>query len=119
MGRLEDIRARLPSASRILRGAPVTDGQRLLRYFHFYLFIVAFIWFPIMGYILFWPEKFTSNFTLVLPNPGLSDVVKIDSIGQATSSSTSPYATNSLSYGGLAAGIFGAIGTYRTGAEYQ
>ena len=29
------------------------------------------------------------------------------------------YATSGMAYGTLSAGIFGAISTYRTGAEYQ
>ena len=62
-----------------------------------FLLIAPVIWAPIISYVMFAPERFTSNVALILPGAGVSTSINLSDIGQATTSANSPYSSSSIS----------------------
>ena len=58
---------------------------------------VAGIWALAVAYYALTPVSFTSKFTFILPGSGSGASVSLDSIGQASSQSASPFSTPALS----------------------
>jgi hypothetical protein len=61
-------------------------------------------------------RKAASEFKMITETE--ANVRKIAGVGIGATTAAL-YATTGLAYGSLAAGLFGAISTYRTGREYQ
>ena len=78
-----------------LKGGP--RQGRLLRY----LFVLAIGWVGIltlaMAFFFLTPKTYSSGFTLILPGAGSGASVNLDSLGQATSNTASPFGSQSLS----------------------
>ena len=78
-----------------LKGGP--RQGRLLRY----LFVLAIGWAGIlalaMAFFFLTPKTYSSGFTLILPGAGSGASVNLDSLGQATSNTSSPFGSQSLS----------------------
>ncbi len=78
-----------------LKGGP--RQGRLLRY----LFVLAIGWVGIlalaMAFFFLTPKTYSSGFTLILPGAGSGASVNLDSLGQATSNTSSPFGSQSLS----------------------
>ena len=78
-----------------LRGGP-TQG-RFLRYG--LVLMAGWILIAVLAAAFFFltPKSYTSGFTLILPGAGSGTSVNLDSLGQATSNTTSPFGSQSLS----------------------
>lgn len=78
-----------------LKGGP--RQGRLLRY----LFVLTIGWVGILAlaaaFFFLTPKTYSSGFTLILPGAGSSASVNLDSLGQATSNTASPFGSQSLS----------------------
>lgn len=85
------------SAARLFRGGRPGDTGRLPRYAGLFVLGAAAIWVPISAYLATAPLRFTSDLSLILPGAGASASVNLDQIGQASSSSASPFASSSIS----------------------
>ncbi|MBV7379840.1 hypothetical protein KJP28_12980 [Maritimibacter sp. DP4N28-5] len=82
---------------RLLLGGRLDDLQRLPRYAGVTLMGAAMIWSPILGYLSTAPARYTSDAVLILPGSGASASVTLDSIGQASSHASSPFANSAVS----------------------
>ena len=58
---------------------------------------VALVWVLALGYLALAPEKFDSRMTLILPGTGVGASMNLESIGQATTNTSSAFASSSLS----------------------
>lgn len=85
------------SFARIFRGGAINDLGRLPRYAAITVIGAGAIWVPITGYLVKSPLRYTSEASLILPGAGAGASVNLNSIGQASSSSASPYANTSIS----------------------
>ena len=78
-----------------LKGGP--RQGRLLRY----LFVLMLGWVGILAlaaaFFFLTPKTYSSGFTLILPGAGSSASVNLDSLGQATSNTASPFGSHSVS----------------------
>lgn len=70
---------------------------RVLRYF----LVLALGWMALgvlaAAFLFLTPKTYSSGFTLILPGAGTSSSVNLDSLGQATSNTASPFGSHSLS----------------------
>lgn len=82
---------------RMITGGRVNDLGRLPPYAGIFLLGAAAIWAPITGYLATAPERFTSSMSLILPGAGASASVSLNEIGQASSHSSSPFSSSSVS----------------------
>ncbi|MDT0682976.1 hypothetical protein RM543_09780 [Roseicyclus sp. F158] len=85
------------SPVRLLKGGRVSDLGRLPRYAGVFALGAVCIWTPIASYLKTAPVRYTSSLSLILPGSGASASVNLDSIGQASSFASSPFASNSVS----------------------
>ncbi|WP_421857939.1 GumC family protein [Oricola sp.] len=95
--RLKRTPFRALSIGRLMRGGRLNDVGRFPRYVLIFLLIAPVFWAPIVSYVMFAPERFTSNVALILPGTGVSSSVNLSEIGQATTSSNSPYSSSAIS----------------------
>ena len=58
---------------------------------------LALIWGITVAYILFAPDRFDSRMTLILPGTGVGGSLNLESIGQATTNTSSAFSSPSLS----------------------
>ncbi|MFO1034106.1 MAG: hypothetical protein U1E15_08575 [Hyphomicrobiales bacterium] len=85
------------SFARLLRGGRLSDGGRLLRYAVIVGGGLAMAWVPAIGYLAVAKPKFTSHFSLILPGAGAASSVNLADIGQASTASSSAYASSTIS----------------------
>ncbi|WP_138466185.1 hypothetical protein [Poseidonocella sp. HB161398] len=85
------------SPVRLLRGGRLLDRGRLPRYALIFLLGSAALWAPIGLYLAKAPLRYRTQMSLILPGSGASASVNLDRIGQASSSSSSPFASSSVS----------------------
>lgn len=85
------------SFARLLRGGRVTDAGRLGRYAVLVFGGLILAWLPAIGYLVVAKPKFTSHFSLILPGAGAASSVNLADIGQASTASSSAYASSSIS----------------------
>jgi uncharacterized protein involved in exopolysaccharide biosynthesis len=83
--------------ARILRGGRLSDLGRFPRYGLIGALGFAAIWMPAIAYIKYGAVSYKSHFALILPGAGSNASVNISEIGQATSNSTSPFSSSSIS----------------------
>lgn len=57
---------------------------------------LAIIWVIIIAIISFIPDSYVSKWTLILPGPGAGANVNLESVGQASSASSSPYSNSAI-----------------------
>lgn len=81
---------------RVLLWTPGDQGREK-RYGILCVLILGLIWGPSLAYLKFAKPRYTSKWTLILPGTGVNAMVKLDSIGQASTSSTSAYGSNTIS----------------------
>ena len=92
-----------PQAPRLLQRAwvLVRDGLpsvgRYKRYFLALAGPMALIWGVTLAYVLFAPDRFDSRMTLILPGTGVGGSLNLESIGQATTNTSSAFSSPSLS----------------------
>ncbi|RGP39809.1 hypothetical protein BPTFM16_00084 [Altererythrobacter insulae] len=79
----------------------VRDGLpsvgRYRRYFVALAGPLALVWLLALGYLLIAPDRFDSKMTLILPGTGVGASMNLESIGQATSNTSSAFSSPSLS----------------------
>ncbi len=79
----------------------VRDGLPSVGRYRRYLVSLAgplvFIWLIALGYIAFAPDRFDSRMTLILPGTGVGASMNLESIGQATTNTSSAFSSPSLS----------------------
>jgi uncharacterized protein involved in exopolysaccharide biosynthesis len=85
------------SISRLLRGGRISDLGRMHRYLIFFGLGIASAWLPAIAYVKYGAIKYSSQFSLILPGSGSSSSVNLSEIGQATSSSSSPFSGSGIS----------------------
>ncbi len=57
---------------------------------------LTLIWLPVLSFLILSPQTYTSKFSLIMPVTGAGQSVNLESIGQATSSVTSPFSQNAV-----------------------
>ena len=79
----------------------VRDGLpsvgRYRRYFMALAGPLALVWVLALGYIALAPDRFDSRMTLILPGTGVGASMNLESIGQATTNTSSAFSSPSLS----------------------
>ncbi|MEO0423778.1 MAG: hypothetical protein AAF184_15680 [Pseudomonadota bacterium] len=70
---------------------------RSRRYVSTTLLTLSVVWAAVTAYCVLAPATYTSRFSLLLPAAGVSTTLQLESLGQAVSSTASPYASSSLS----------------------
>jgi uncharacterized protein involved in exopolysaccharide biosynthesis len=80
---------------RVVRGGGA--GGRSRRYVIAGIAGTALIWALALAYLVLTPKSYTSSFTFVLPGTGAGSSVNLDNLGQASSTTTSAFATPDVS----------------------
>ena len=70
---------------------------RRLRYIIVTISAIAPIWFLAITYITLTPKQYSAGLTIILPGDGPNASVNLEQVGQATSNSSSPWASSRLS----------------------
>jgi len=70
---------------------------RYSRYTGVITLAILIIWSPVVMYSLTAPASYTSGFTLILPGAGVGTSINLNDLGQATTATTSPYSSSTLS----------------------
>lgn len=86
-----------PSLARIATGGRLDDSGRLPRYALIFSLAAAALWGPIISYLRFTPETFTSDVSLILPGSGAQASVNLTDLGQASSSAASAFSSSRIS----------------------
>ncbi|MCL1124908.1 exopolysaccharide biosynthesis protein [Shewanella surugensis] len=80
----------------IVNGSNMSRKQRRRVYIQTASAALFFVWIIVITVIAFTPTAYVSKWTLILPGAGAGAIVSIESIGQANSSSNSPYASSAI-----------------------
>jgi len=72
-------------------------GTRLRRYLTLFGGLIGAVWLIVLSYSFLTPPSYTSTMTLNLPATGTNSSVSLDTIGNASSNATSPFAIGSIS----------------------
>ncbi|MCJ7420508.1 hypothetical protein [Sphingomicrobium astaxanthinifaciens] len=76
---------------------PRGGGGRVRRYVPLVVAPVLAIWLLTIAYLALAPARYDSRFTLILPGTGMGASLNLESIGQASTSTASPFASSSVS----------------------
>jgi len=87
---------KLPFWKKILLWTP-GEKNRYKRYILTIICHLLLIWIPAIAYLKFTPYTYTSEWSLMLPGPGYSSSISVQSIGQASTSSKTAYGNSALS----------------------
>lgn len=79
----------------VRHGLPSTG--RYHRYLRVVVPLLVAIWVLSIGYMLFWPKSYSSEFVLILPGAGSGSSLNVELIGQAQSAASSAFASPTLS----------------------
>lgn len=74
------------------QGSRMEGSKRRRVYVATFLTAAGLIWLPVMAFVLLAPERYYSEWILVVPVSGSGHAVQLESLGQATQSELSPYA---------------------------
>ncbi len=80
----------------LVTGSKMSDGQRGLVYMLAALLALTALWAPALFIVITSKPTYTSKWTLILPGAGSGQSINLESIGQASAMTTSPYAGTSL-----------------------
>lgn len=80
----------------LVDGSSLSIAERKRLYIKVALITLVMIWTLVISAIFLTPARYTSKWTLILPGAGAGALVNLESIGQATSSSTSPYLSSAI-----------------------
>lgn len=86
----------MPLWKRTLLWSGGEDG-RVSRYAIIAAVSLAMVWVPSLAYLTLATRIYRSEWTLILPGSGSNTSVNLENIGQASSTASSPYGSNSLS----------------------
>ncbi|MCK8043285.1 exopolysaccharide biosynthesis protein [Shewanella sp. 1CM18E] len=79
-----------------INGSQRTVKQRQQAYLRATLLLILLIWLLVLLFIFASPSRYVSQWTLILPGSGAGAHVTLDSVGQANSSTTSPYTSSAI-----------------------
>ncbi len=80
----------------VVYGTSLPPGKRRRLYLVILLLALSLVWVPVSGVIFLTPARFTSEWTLILPGTGSGQAVNLESIGQATTNTASPFSNSSI-----------------------
>lgn len=86
----------VPLWKKVLLWTPGEDG-RVSRYAIIACVSLGMIWVPSLAYLTLATRTYRSEWTLILPGSGSNSSINLENIGQASSTASSPYGSNSLS----------------------
>ncbi len=75
----------------LVDGSSLSHQDRKRLYIKVACASLMLIWLMVASVVMFTPASYTSKWTLILPGAGAGALVNLESIGQATSSTSSPY----------------------------
>ncbi|MFT5176816.1 MAG: hypothetical protein ACI8W7_005014 [Gammaproteobacteria bacterium] len=78
------------------RGSSLSRPRRLAIYAGSAVAVLLVIWAPVTLFLMFKPIAYTSTWALILPGAAAGHAVSLDSVGQATATTSSPYASRSV-----------------------
>ncbi|GIU51733.1 hypothetical protein TUM4438_42380 [Shewanella sairae] len=79
-----------------VNGSQLSTKQRKQAYIKLTFALIALIWLMVILMILISPNRYVSQWTVILPGSGVGANVTLDSVGQANSSTISPYASSAI-----------------------
>ncbi|MEZ9597033.1 exopolysaccharide biosynthesis protein [Shewanella sp. 10N.261.52.F9] len=79
-----------------INGSQVSVKQRRRTYVRSTLWLLVLLWAFVLLFVLLSPSRYVSQWTLILPGAGAGAHVSLDSVGQANSSTNSPYASSAI-----------------------
>ncbi len=77
-------------------GKAHTPGNRRRFYIRYFLYASSAIWLAMAVLLSLLPERYMSEWTLIIPGTGEGHAVSLESIGQATAKNTSPFSHSSI-----------------------
>lgn len=77
-------------------GSSMDPKVRLRVYVLTLAFALVVIWMPVLAFVLLSEVTYTSKFSLIMPVTGAGQSVNLESIGQATASTSSPFSQSSV-----------------------
>jgi len=77
-------------------GSSMDPKVRLRVYVLTLTFALVVIWMPVLAFVLLSEVTYTSKFSLIMPVTGAGQSVNLESIGQATASTSSPFSQSSV-----------------------
>lgn len=80
----------------LVNGSNLSPIARRKLYIKTVLLTLALIWLLVLVILFITPTRYTSKWVLILPGAGAGAMVSLDSIGQASSSSSSPYLSSAI-----------------------
>jgi uncharacterized protein involved in exopolysaccharide biosynthesis len=81
----------------VVYGSHLSTKQRRSLYFKVFFISCIVVWTLILTFVTLKPDTYTSQWSLILPGTGNGHAVSLESIGQATATSSSPYNNSSIS----------------------
>jgi len=80
----------------LIDGSSLSHSRRLTLYLGIALAILTAIWTPVGLFLVLKPPSYTSTWALILPGSGAGHAVSLESVGQASATVSSPYASHSV-----------------------
>ncbi|WP_458527027.1 hypothetical protein [Onishia taeanensis] len=80
----------------VVFGTRLSPRRRAALYLGILTLSLALVWVPVTALLALTPPRYTSEWTLILPGAGSGHAVNLDSIGQATANTASPFANSSI-----------------------
>ncbi|WOT06347.1 GumC family protein [Shewanella youngdeokensis] len=96
MSKQQSIRPLLWMKRFIINGSQLKPKERKSAYLKLTFALLACIWLIVILFIFTNPSRYESQWTLILPGAGAGAVVSLDSVGQANSSTSSPYLSTAI-----------------------
>ncbi len=78
-------------------GSHLSNKQRRALYFKVFFISSFCVWALLLSFVFLKPQTYTSEWSLILPGSGNGHAVSLESIGQATATSSSPYNSSTIS----------------------
>jgi uncharacterized protein involved in exopolysaccharide biosynthesis len=80
----------------LVYGSHLSLKERRRLYFRVFFLSSFLVWALVVSFLTLKPSTYTSEWTLILPGSGSGQTVNLESIGQASASSASPYSHSSI-----------------------
>lgn len=80
----------------LTHGSSLPPARRRILYFGVAIAVLMSIWMPIALFLLVMPTTYTSRWDLILPGAGTGHAVSLESVGQATATTSSPFTSHSI-----------------------
>ncbi len=80
----------------LVDGSQLSPKERKQAYLKVTSLLLLMVWFLVLLFTFLSPSRYISQWTLILPGAGAGALVSLDSVGQANSSTASPYASSAI-----------------------